>query len=148
MKVTIGWGTIKKYTPTCLHIGGLVLNNDWNDRSRMNREVHVRFCERLRLKCPCLLDFVIRARTIWPTLAPARLHRVVEWRLFPPSVRIMPERKIGWTMSLLFGRVEYHAMQSRGSRDAVMLDVESKRFAFRKWFIGWYRFYDRSLADF
>ena len=37
----------------------MVLNNDWNDKSRMNREVHVRFCERLRLKCLCLLDFAI-----------------------------------------------------------------------------------------
>jgi hypothetical protein len=28
-----------------------------NDKSRMKREFHVRFCERLGLKCPCLLDF-------------------------------------------------------------------------------------------
>ena len=47
--------------PTYLHIGGLVLNSDWNNKSRMNREVQVRFCERLGLKCPCLLDFVTRA---------------------------------------------------------------------------------------
>ena len=42
--------------PTCLHTGGLDINSDWNNKSRMNREVHVRFCERLGLKCPCLLD--------------------------------------------------------------------------------------------
>jgi len=28
----------------------------WYDRSRMKWELHVRFCERLGLKCPCLLD--------------------------------------------------------------------------------------------
>ena len=25
----------------------------------MNREVHVRFCERLELKCSCLLDYAL-----------------------------------------------------------------------------------------
>jgi hypothetical protein len=49
------------FTPTCLHTGGMVLNNDWNDKSRMNREVHVRFRERLGLKCLCLLDFTTSA---------------------------------------------------------------------------------------
>ena len=28
-----------------------------NKKSRMKREFQVRFCERLGLKCPCLLDF-------------------------------------------------------------------------------------------
>lgn len=49
----------------CLHTGVMVLKNDWNDKSRMNREVHVRFCEGLGLKCLCLLDFVIRAFLAW-----------------------------------------------------------------------------------
>ena len=30
---------------------------DLYDKSRMKREFHVRFCERLGLKCPCLLDY-------------------------------------------------------------------------------------------
>lgn len=35
------------------------------DKSRMKREFHVRFCERLGLKCPCLLDFYIAANYIY-----------------------------------------------------------------------------------
>ena len=27
-----------------------------DNKSRMSREAHVRFCEKLGLKCPCLLD--------------------------------------------------------------------------------------------
>jgi len=41
-----------------LHTGGMVLKNDWNDKSRMTGDCHVRFCERLGLKCPCLLDIL------------------------------------------------------------------------------------------
>ena len=28
-----------------------------DNKSRMSREAHVRFCEKLGLKCPCLLDY-------------------------------------------------------------------------------------------
>lgn len=51
------------YTPTCLLTGDMVLNNDWNDKSRMTGDCHVRFCERLRLRCLCLLDFAIKG--VW-----------------------------------------------------------------------------------
>ena len=58
--------------------------------------------------------------------APARLHRVVEVKLilsFKLTVvlPVMPERKEFWTASLLFGGVEYHAMQSRGSEGTLII---------------------------
>jgi len=70
------------------------------------------------------------------TLAPARLHRMVSslrgrlpvslFLRFMIALRlrsalpIMPERKEFWMVSLLFGRVEYHAMQSRGSEGTIL----------------------------
>jgi len=38
---------------------------DLYDTSRMKREFHVRFCERLGLKCPYLLDFEALALQRW-----------------------------------------------------------------------------------
>ena len=61
MKDTTGCEITRKYILTCLCTGGMVLNNDWNDKSRMTGDCHVRFCERLGLKCLCLLDSVTRA---------------------------------------------------------------------------------------
>jgi len=46
---------------------------------------------------------------------------VVEGKLilafkFTVVLLVMPERTEFWTVTLLFGGVEYHAMQSRGSK--------------------------------
>jgi hypothetical protein len=54
--------------------------------------------------------------------APVRLHRVVEGKLmlaikYTVTVPVMPERIEFWSVTLLFGGVEYHAMQSRGSEN-------------------------------
>jgi len=43
------------------------------------------------------------------------------------GVRIMPERKVSWTLSLLFVREEYHTMQSRGAWVIPDLNTHSNR---------------------
>jgi hypothetical protein len=34
--------------------------NDWDNKSRVKGDFQARFCERLGLKCPCLLDPIRR----------------------------------------------------------------------------------------
>ena len=52
----IGYATSSRVIPICLSIGQSVKSEWWYVRSRVSREVHARFCERLELKCSCLLD--------------------------------------------------------------------------------------------
>ena len=48
--------TIRNSYPTMFYYWTVFKHVWWYDKSRMKRELHVRFCERLGLKCPCLLD--------------------------------------------------------------------------------------------
>jgi hypothetical protein len=45
-----------------------------DNKSRMSREAHVRFCEKLGLQCPCLLDYFLSFTSPHHPLVRAAVH--------------------------------------------------------------------------
>ena len=80
----IGLGALPNRCPTCLRTGDWC-DNRLVDRSRMNREIHVRFCERLRGKLPrstrlsgsLIFSFLAKTFKIPQKHHPEKTHKIM-----------------------------------------------------------------------